>query len=447
MLLPLPYLAFDVHASWHLALAALLGVAMSLCVFALLRELGLSAVASIAAAALVLAFPWSDSLRLWATGGMNQVAACLYLIGATIALRGLAVAPAARRRNAYVSLALFAASLLTYPAAVLLVGASTLLYRLRVSWAEAWRRGRWDLALAAVIMIYVGLTTTKPRGSPGSDLSHATTVLDQWLTLVARSIEPFGSPPRGWVLLGLAAILLAAVAAARPRTRRADGESSAAIARWLKIAAAGAFASLLSYGIYAVGDPKYLPLASGLYNRVGMLAAPGLAVLVVALAGIFFELIRQAVGSPWRPAAGAVAGAIVCFALAGWVVRARDDAALWDDAATWSRRVLTTLDAVVPPAQRGRVVYATGFPRYVADGIPVFSSSFDLPSAVALEWDDAGARAYPLTGGLRCGRRAIAPRDPAVSKLERSRYGDAVLVNVRQQRATELRSPSRCRKP
>ena len=443
LLLPLPHLAFGLQASWHLALAALLGVAMSLCVFALLRELGLETGSSLLVALLVLVFPWSDSVRLWATAGLNQVAACLYLIGVVVALRGLAAAPARAARLARISLALYAASMLTYPVAGLLIAGSTALYRLRVPWRAAWRRGRWDLVLAVVILGYVSLTTTKPVSAVGGGFSHAGTIADQWLTVLARAMEPFGHPARGWVIFGAAAVALAALAAARRRARSGKLGSSAALTRSLKLWAGGAAGALAAYAIFVPAEPKYVPLAPGLYNRVGLLAAPGAAILVVGLAGAAAELVLGARGR--RRLTIAVATALGLVVLASWASRVHQDSLRWNDAAGWSRRVLATLESTAPHPGARRVLYVTGYPRYVAPGIPVFSSSFDLSSAGILIWGDSGASAYPLNGNLRCGPRAVAPRDPSLRALERSTYGHAAVIDVGTRSATSLSSRRRCR--
>src|SRR3989442_11231229 len=65
--LPLPYLAFGLNPAWYLALATVLAVAMSVCLFSLLRELGVEHAAAGAGAPLALVFPPADSTTLCAT--------------------------------------------------------------------------------------------------------------------------------------------------------------------------------------------------------------------------------------------------------------------------------------------------------------------------------------------------------------------------------------------
>lgn len=59
---------------------------MSACLYALLRMPALHAFAVVA---LVLVFPFSDTTRLWAMAGYNQIAVVLWLLGVLVALRGL----------------------------------------------------------------------------------------------------------------------------------------------------------------------------------------------------------------------------------------------------------------------------------------------------------------------------------------------------------------------
>jgi hypothetical protein len=436
LLLPLPHLVFGLDASWHLALAALLGVALSLCAFALFRELGLELAASLVAAALVLVFPWSDSTRLWATGGIDLVAGCLYLAGAAVALRGLRAPPVTGGRQRNVSLLLYAASMLTYPAATPLVALSTLLYRLRVPWPAAWKRGRWDLALALAVLVFDALLSTKPKGSLGDDIDHAGTIVDQWLTVLARSLEPFGDPPRGWVLLAAGALVVACELAARLRRAAA----AARLRRWLLIAAGGAFATAVAYSVFALGEAKYVPLAPGLYNRVGMLAAPGFALAVVGLAGALVELLA---GAQRRAQIAAIAAAALAVAVGvGWALEVGEDSDRWNEAASQSRRVLSTLTALVPDPAPGTVIYADGYPRYVAPGYPVFASSFDLDAAAKVTWDDEEIDAYPLPGPLRCGPEDVAPRDPPYDGLDTpAPYGRVVVIDVAGGSATTIKGP------
>jgi len=445
LLLPLPHLLFGTEPAWHLALAALLGVALSLCLFALLRELVLGAPAAMLAALLMLAFPWSDATRLWATAGLNQVAGCLYLAGALLALRSLRETGERGRRLTRASRALYVASLLTYPVAVLIVAGSTLLHRARVPWRAAWRRGRWELGLAVVFSVYQRIATTKPVQPFGDQIDHLGVIADQTLTVLSRAVLPADGLARGWGLALIATICAAAPLLARRRAARGDASGAAALNRWSLTAGAACVAVFGSYAIFATGEPKYVPLADGLYNRVGMFAGAAAAVLVVALAAAVAEALLGGRGGCGRWIAAA--SATLCAAtLAGWSVRVRDDATRWDRATEQADEVLATLHRVLPNPPPGSVIFTTGHARYETAGIPVFSSSFDLRSALRVARRKPAISAYPLGGSLLCERDAATPGRAPYRTIMRAPYGNLFVVDVRGERVAVIRSAAACRR-
>jgi hypothetical protein len=445
LLLPLPHLVFGRDPAWHLALAAVLGVGLSMCLYELLRELGFGWVAATLAASLTLAFPWSDSTRLWATAGLNQVAGGLYLVGATLALRALRESGPRRTRSSRAAAALYLAGLLTYPVAVVAVACSTLLYRSRVRWNVAWQHGRRDLAIAAGFAVYERLTTTKPVEPIPAEIHHLGVIADQALTVLSRATLPFDGLSRGWGLAVLGGLGAGGTLLARRRAARGDASGAAALTRWLTVAGAAALVCIGSYAIFATGEAKYVPLAEGLYNRVGMFAGAAAAVLVVGVAAVTAEALLGGRRGPRRWTLPATV-ALCLAALAGWGARVRADAARWDRAATQAAEVLATVQRVLPHPPPGAVVFTTGHRRYVATGIPVFASSFDLDSALAIARRGPSVSAYPLSGPLKCGRRAALPPIKPYRTLARVPYGDLFVVDVRRRRVTAVRSAAACRR-
>jgi hypothetical protein len=404
LVLPLPHLVFGDAAGWHLALAVGLGVALSLSLVGLVRELGVPALSALLIGVLALVFPWADANRLWATAGINQLAPILYFAGATVAVRRLP-------GRARLSLLLYVASMLTYAATVPAVALSPLLYRCRMPWREAWRRGRRDVAAAAAVAVYVSVTSPKPVQHLGGQVRHAQTIADQWLTLVARSLAPGAGVGRWGVLACLAAVLAAASVAFRAGRRR--------LLVWLALAGYGAAFSFASYVFYAPGAPKYEPLAQGLYNRVGLVPAAAVAALVVGVAG----LVAQGVAGRRRGAAAAVAALLSVAVAAGWSVLVRHDIHRWNTATVEARDVLAALDRGLPPLAPHSTVYTTGHPRSLAPGVPVFDSSFDLSNAIRTVRRDSTIRASPLVGPLDCGTTAALPTRPLPYPLPPARYG------------------------
>jgi hypothetical protein len=185
--LPLPHLVFGLRPAWHLGLAVVLGVAMSLCTWKLLQELEVPIVPAALVGALSLVFPWSDSTRLWATAGVNQVAVCLFLAGATHGARALKLAGPPAARSARKGLALTTASVLTYPVTVLAVVAMPALYRFLTPWSRAWRAGLPATLVGLAGLAYVSLTTTKPVLPLGDQIAHVPAIVAEWGALLAMS--------------------------------------------------------------------------------------------------------------------------------------------------------------------------------------------------------------------------------------------------------------------
>ena len=441
-LLPLPHLAFGDHPSLHLALASVLGVAMAFCVYLVLRELAVPAPISAAISVLALLFPWSDSVRLWATAGASQVSVSLLLIGVALALRGLTEPTSSGSRSRRWSLVAYVLSMLTYPVTPALVGASTLLYRLRVPWRRAWEWGRQDLVAAVLIGIYVRLATTKPAQSVGDQLDHAWTILEEWAALLAHAVMPFGDVPPGVVWACAAGVALAGWAALRRDD--ADSASNDRLTVGLALVAVGLAASLLAYVILVSAEAKYRPLAPGLYNRVGIGAGPGVATLVAGLAVTGVALLLRRGAS--RLAIDLAAAAVVTAIGVGWAGLVRDDEALWRRAAIESERVLAALNDPRLDIPDDAVVLTVGHPHSVAPGVPVFGASFDLEAAIKIRRGSETPKAYPLDVPLACAPRRAVPIDSAIRDLPSPAYGALRIVDIERRRVWRVRSQTDCRR-
>jgi hypothetical protein len=410
ILLALAHLVCGTHPAWHLALAAGMAAAFSVVVAQCLREIGLSAEAALAAAVLTLVFPWSDSVRLWATAGLNQVAACLYVIGLTMGLRELR-APSRRRR----STALYAASVLTYPAAILLVLVTPLVYRSASGWRRAWRHGRLDVGVGTVLALYGAIATPKPTQPIADEAAHSATILRELGELLARAIIPVPGLPVG-IAVALVVIVLATAAA------------SNACRPWQRRFAAAVLFAIVAYLTYGPGEDKYSPLAPGIYNRVGLLAAPAVAAAVVAFWVVVAHLVHVLARRRWPLTMVAL---IALLAVGGlWTHRVADDAKSWRQAALQSRSVLSRLDALLPRGIGGSTVFVTGFRRYERPGIPIFSSSFDLDGAFKLLRGTARITTYPVPSRLACARRTVAPVGEPYVRRERAHYRALYFVDV-----------------
>jgi len=440
LLLPLPHLAFGEHPALHLALAVALGVAIASCVFLMLRELSVPTAISATISALSLLFPWSDSARLWATAGVNQVSVLLLLIGVVLALRGLEEPPSRASSLRRWSLAVYVASIFSYPVTLILVASSTLLYALRVPWRRAWEWGRQDLAVAVILGLYVRLATTKPAQSIGDQLDHSRTILDEWGTLLAGAILPVGSLPRGIVWAGGAGILVGGWIALRRDSPKAPADVRLRLG--LVLVGGGLAASLLAYAAVVPGEAKYSPLAPGIYNRTGIAAGPGVAAVVVGLALAAAALATGRRAS--RLTTDLAAIALVIAVAVGWTGLVRDDIELWRSAATESEEVLAALDDRRLAIPDDAVVFTVGHPHTVAPGVPVFGASFDLDAAIKVRRRSETPRAYPLDVPFECESRAAVPINSGIRDIPSPGYGRLWVVDVERHRAWRIRSAAAC---
>src|SRR4051812_6330066 len=148
LLIPLPHLVFGENPLPHLALGLLVAVTAGAAFHALLRTLGVPRPYALAAAALALVFPWSDSTKLWATASLNLVAVALVMAAGAMAVRVLRRPGADPRSRVLLTALMCAAGVLTYEAVVGLVLLLPALYRVRAPWRAVFARWRFE-ALAA----------------------------------------------------------------------------------------------------------------------------------------------------------------------------------------------------------------------------------------------------------------------------------------------------------
>lgn len=447
LLLPGVHLLLGPRPELHIALGLALNVATAACFFAFLRELKVERGPAALMAALVLLFPWSDSMRLWATAAINSFGVILVLLAVIAALRGLR-ASERNRRVALTALALvlLALGVLTYEVAAAAALLSVFLYQREVGWRAAVRRWALDALVVVAATAWVALNTPRSMEGLRGLVDHGLDVLDDSIALLAKAVEPFGAPPRGVVLAVVALLVLAAlvVRGRLPATEPARAQ----LGRWLAVSGAAVVGVLASYALFVPADRHYLPLAPGVNNRVNLLAALPYATLVVALAMIAATLaFARCAPRPWAPTALA---ALLCSVMGlGWLDRTIEDRRDWDLAAAEQERVLAALERAVPADRpRESTVYSFGARQYIREGIPVFSVSWDLKGAARLRLDDSTLRAYSIApdGQIACGATGVEPLGYAYDSNEATVYGRALFVDVRTDRAVMIDGLVDCRR-
>jgi hypothetical protein len=430
--LPLPFAVFGLHSTFHLALAVALGVLASWLFFLLLRMLGLPTLHAGMISALALVFPWSDSLRLWPTAGINYVAVVFYLLGVVIALRGLQLRGKRSILCHVGAVTLFLASVLTYEVALfpaLLTGA---LYLTRTPARRAFARWAVDgIAVGTGAVISV-VAIAHRQGSGGSLHDAASSVprfVHESASLLGTALIPVGnSRDAKAVTLGLVAVAVLYLLFRRPVQARLWLVAAGAAV----VAIAAAYMVFLAYGIS--------PLSPGRDNRVNALAALPWAVLVYSV------LMATASLLPSRLRPDAVVVVLALLIGVGYVGKTRHDAGEWERAADLQKPVLGALRALTH-LPTGTTVYTFGYPGRVAPQIYIFAKVYDLNSAAGLVRDDPSLRGYPVTlpDRVLCGRDSVIPVGPSTHGTARSTYGKALFLDIPSKRLAWVRNRHSCR--
>jgi hypothetical protein len=435
--------AFGADASARLGLAAATLALEATSLYLLLRRLGLAARHAVAIAALVLTFPFSDSVWLWGVLSLSSLAIAGFLLGAILAIRALE----SSGRRALVlhaaSLSLYLVSVASYEVVAVAGCLAGLLYVHVAGLRRA--RARWALdvlAIAGTLLVTRALlpidVATPSRTQPFDGMvAHGGQILLHGARLAGAAALPVGSLDP-WLGAGALALVLAAAALLRARLARGE-PLRAELGRWLAIAGAGGLAAIAGWSVYVPAPDHYLPSLAGTVNRVNAAAAIGIAMLVYAAVVLLARMLQRLLRVPASAASlGVLAAAL---ALGGaYLARGQGDARAWDAAAADQRRELADLHAALPRLPAGATVYAFDAPEAVGPGVPVLNTPLDLTSALRISYSRATLVGVPLQGpaGLTC-----APRGPTARGFG-GIYGGSYLLDAGRRRAVRLLAPAQC---
>jgi hypothetical protein len=404
------------HDELHRALSAVLAGVATGTFFALLRALRLSRLAAAAVALLALLSPLGDSVHMWITPGVSQLALALCFIGFTLALRQLA-REQPRSLLAHVpSLLLFAASLSVAEITAPLMLCSLLLYRARAGWRTAARLWAADAALALAILGYY--VAARPHGGARTldeTASHGVDIAGQALSLVLESLVPFATS-KTLVLIGVG--LVVAVVGLRTARLDLDDPRRQRVTTALTVALAAAIITLATYLPYAPSE--YSPGSVGIDNRVNVVAVFPIAVLL----GAIVAAVAAAVDGDGRRRGWpvAIAATMLLYIGAGSAVRLGHDERHWVAAADVQDRVLTALHEIAPNVAHGTTLFVYGTPGVATRitnvgfekrtvSVPVFSTWWEMQSAVRVAYGDGTLHAYPVWAyqppQISCGVRNV----------------------------------------
>jgi hypothetical protein len=435
VLLPVPHAVFGTDTSLQLAFALVLGILTSCCFYALLRTLSMAPLHAAAIAALALLFPWSDSIRLWATASVNSVAVCLFLLGLTVALRGLE--HRGRRGIAMHAAAdlLYLLSILTYEVAAAAAMLAGFLYIGRASLMTAVRRWSADVIVVLGAITYSLTTTVSTRhvGTLGERINDAGEFGREALLLLASSLVPLGSQARPLQAL----ILVLAATVVGLAALRVRGGSDAALRRWLWWTAVAAVAIAAAYFMF-LGSHLH-PRDPGIDTRINVFAGLAYCLLVYAVVATACHLLLG-------PGSRAAALTVVSVAAIGfgYGIQLRDDQRDWELASSRQQELLRV--AADQPKARWKTLVTFGAPAQAAPEVPIFNKSWDLRGALRLEFDDAGLRGFPIFEGIkvRCGSDSLIVDGGGDYGRHRAGYGPVLFLDVPTSRRKRIDGAEAC---
>jgi hypothetical protein len=387
------FAAFGGHMHWHLAAIAAMSALSSATVYLIVRGLRQTRWLAGALALGVLAWPWSDSTKLWFSASSNQLALLLYLSGLALAIWALRTPGRSR-------IALTAASLVAYIAAGLMyeLMAGPIAVALAVYLLTGERRAalvRWPLDLGVAIGTAVAAASHNPVTeiqTLGGMVTHAGVIADQSVSLMAATVEPFGDPNRWLVLIPVLACFVASLVLVR---RRAEQMPLARLA--LILLAVGVIEVAAGYALLVPAADTYVPLAPGAGNRTNIAAGLGFVTITGGLVTSVLALARCVVAAR---AALVVVGVIAAVLAIGWTRGLENDIGAWDAAYVEETRALDVLRARVDQPAPGTAVYLFGVRQSSSPGVAGFGWVWDVNGAVKLLWKDPSLSGMPVIPGL-----------------------------------------------
>lgn len=446
------------HFEYHLLLSLLLAAFLSTAFFAFLRALGLDWRLALAAAALLLVFPSSDSTRFWATGSQINLFIGLYLVAATIAIEGRRRFGPAPSVPAVTTQVLASALAVTAVAGYEIVAAAVLLSVLLYGWIG--REGAiWRWLFDAIPTVSVLILYTQKFGGGAAQgmqlLTNVRTVADEAVSVLAYTLVPtrelsgligFWEISRWTVLWGVVAVVVATLLVRR--FAPAD-PSRDAVGRWLGPPAAGDRGHRdrlrddrpRSGTVSALRARRAEP--DQLLRRPWILRSGDVPVGCDRLDARRHRPAAHrentSAASP-RPHRCAAVGRVRCVHGSHQPRRASMGASRGDPGPD-PRRAHDLVPA--PPADA--VIFTSPFPGFSARSIPILAGggNNDAAGAFKVTYDSDEMRAYPLLEevGVTCGPTSM---EAPGSDNGEADYGKAIMIDFRTSTVYRPRSRREC---
>jgi hypothetical protein len=438
------YEVLGTDPAWHHLVMALLGLACAGGFYLVLRGLRFAPRDALPVALLALLFPWASSVRLWPTGGLNNVAILLLFAGLLIALRGLRVEG---RRGILIHVAAtacFVASILTYEVTTGIALFAWVAYAWLGGWRAALPRMALDVPAVIATAIYTAENTNKNVADVADQIRHVPEIAGEGANLIAGALLPVRIPVEISTALTAATLAAAGVILILAAARSRPPQSASGI-RWPIVAAAALGVLAVCWAVF-IPQAFYTPTFPGVEDRVNILAAYPAAVLVWA--------VLRAAGSLLLRNGYLIAAIGAIAVVAGYGiqdVRQQND---WLRSAELQPKVLDAVERAEPP--EGAVVLVFGFPGETGLGVPVFNVNYDLKPAAQLR-TASEIHTFPVFEGstLRCSPKGVAldylatPLFERISPLEEGTarlqpYSNVVFVDVGTGRHELIRSRAQC---
>ena len=448
----LTYAVMGMHFDQHLLLSVLLAAFLSVAYFAFLRTLGLGLPWAIAAAAILLVFPSSDSTRLWSTGSQINLFIGLYLVAMVIAIGGrrrfgpAPTLPAVLTQAAASALALIAVG--GYEIVAPAVFLSFVLYRYVGGRGGTLWRWLFDaIPTLLLLLLYTRKFGNEPAsGSQLLDNFHLS--LDGAVSVLAYSLYPTRILTTPWLFVAAVAGVLLVTQLVRQLAPPSPDRD--AIARWSVPILLALAAIVVGYAMIVPVADRYPIYAPGVQNRTNCFAALGISALVVFLAAAVSGMVAGALPRLSAAARGqtraAVAAVLILGVVGVYTVRVSQDADRWTEAADIQDEILTQTQELLPSPPADATIFTSPFAGNSSPGVPAFGGggNNDEVGAFKVTYDSEEMRAFPLLGEapLTCGAEEMSQENAGNSGTE---YGKGYLVDLRTGTVYRPMTPPQCR--
>ncbi|HEY1854811.1 MAG TPA: hypothetical protein VGG40_09515 [Solirubrobacterales bacterium] len=437
------YHLFTAHRSLYALLSLAFLVAMAWMTYLVLCRCRLAWPWAALAAVLLVAFPASDSTRLWEAASYGQYVIVLELAGVLLALRALRLERGwARWAMHGLSLLLMLAAMVTYEIALPLVALNGFVYWAAYRNRQALRRGLVDLGLAIAFVFY--RLVLNPPGKSEGFVEHRTiggNVSRAW-TLIESAWETWHAT----FLPGtLAAIVVAALLAVALVLAIVDTE----VRRRLRFWAAFLVAALVVAGaatlVFQTANDLYRPEVGSLFNRVVLPASIAYVCVFIALLGIGFELVRRYTSRTWA----ALLLVVAVVLASGWhqLRISSTHKEHWEAAWAEQKKALPGYEAAVRGLPVHSRIVGFGAPTWVPEFIPIFAAPWDLKGALSYETDLRPRQASPMisTSTEPCRPQGVVPEGTGTFPYEAP--GEPLyFIDATSGTAIQIRSEADCKR-